>query len=213
MDLNLGSISLGWLLGMLSPVVVSRIQRKYTKKDLYLGIANELRSLKYRLVCTAHILCSEYGNYDKEFLQWCVANIEGSEQEERSKEILKMFQCRLHFEDGEFSALVDALKARAGIGQSLKKADLAFSEMHLNELSIFSIRFQSLLFDLKANLTYYNDEVEKAEKYHFMTFDSSLSSENQQIVKSQVLNKYKIITRMSMCAVDKITGILSCTTY
>jgi len=210
---DLKSVFLGWLLGMLSPIIVSRIQRRYTKSDLHVGITNELRSVRYRLACTAHLLCSQYGDYDKDFLRWCIANIEGSEQEEGSKEVLKMLQNQIDLEDVEFAALVDALRAKAGVGKSLKKADLAFSEMHLNDLSLFSIRFQSLLFDLKAKLAHYNDEVEKSEKYHLMTFDSSLSSENHQIVKSQVLTKYEIIAGMSMRAVDKITEILGCSRY
>lgn len=211
--MDLKSAFLGWLLGMLSPVIVSRIQRKYTKKDLYLGITNELRNVRYRLVCTAHLLCSQYGNYDKDFLRWCISNIEASEQEEGSKEVLKILQNQIGLENAEFASIVDALRAKAGVGKSLKKAELAFSEMHLNDLSLFSIRFQSLLFDLKAKLAHYNDEVEKAEKFHLMTFDSSMSSENHQIVKSQVLSKYEIITGLSMRAVDKITEILGCTTY
>ncbi|MFZ2947964.1 MAG: hypothetical protein WA003_00640 [Desulfuromonadaceae bacterium] len=116
-------------------------------------------------------------------------------------------------DDDVFISLVDALRAEAGVGKSLKKAELAFSEMHLNDLCLFSVPFQSLLFDLKANLAQYNDEVDKAEKYHLMTFDSSLSPDNHQIVKSQVLNKYEIIAKMSTRAVDKITAILGCTTY
>lgn len=211
--MDLKSALLGWLLGMLSPVIVSRIQRKYTKKDLYLGITNELRSVRYRLVCTAHLLCSEYGNYDKDFLRWCIANIEGSEQEEGSKEVIKMLKQHLDLHDTEFVVLVEALRAKAGVGKSLKKTDIAFSEMHLTELSLFRIKFQSLLFELKAILSHYNDEVEKAEKYHLMTFDDSLSSENHQIVKTQVIDKYEIISKISIRSVDKITEILGCTTF
>ena len=211
--MDLKSAFLGWLLGMLSPVIVSRIQRKYTKKDLHVGIINELRSIRYRLVCTAHLLCAQYGNYDKNFLQWCVANIEGTEQEEGSKEVLKMLQKQIQLQDAEFAPLVNALRAKTGVGKSLKKADLAFSEMHLNDLSLFSIKFQSMLFDLKAKLAHYNDEVEKSEKYHMMTFDSSLSPENHQIVKSEISSKYEIITGMTMRAVDKITEIIKCTAY
>jgi len=67
--MDIASIILGWLLGILSPVIVSRIHRKYAKTDLRKGLVSELDETRYRLVCTSYLLGQSYGKFDKEYLR------------------------------------------------------------------------------------------------------------------------------------------------
>lgn len=198
---------------MLSPVIVSRIQRKYSKHELHQGIINEIKYVQYTLVCTAHLLCTQYGKYDKEFIKWCIPLFESHKDEEGVNKVLKTLNTQLLMSDDQFSYLADALKAKAHQSKGLKKVNLAFSEMHLAEISAFSIEFQSLLFELRSKLSFINEEIETAHKYHFMTYDSSLTPENHKIVTMEINSKYVFIQEMIVRAVDTISEIINFKAY
>lgn len=200
--MDIGSIFLGWLLGMLSPVIVSRIKRKYSKSDLHKGILNELDNIQERMVMTASLLGADHGKYDKPFVSWCIDSLVSTKSEK--VEIIDNWKSQLNLSDDEFSALRTHMFKKDGKGKSLKQIELAFYDLHLSDISLFSIEFQGLLFELRSRVSFYNDEVKKAEKYFFMTFDSGITDKNHLIIKEDLMEKYEIIQGLCVRVADQI---------
>jgi len=151
--------------------------------------------------------------YDKDFVRWCLPIFKQHSEEEGVELVLKTLETQLAMPDDQFAYVASSLRAAPNVGKGLKKVNLAFSEMHLAELSLFSIKFQSQLFDLRSKLSMLNDEIDTAQKYHFMTFDSSLSPENHAIITIEVNNKYVFIQGMIVRALNTISMILNFEKY
>ena len=61
---------IGWLFGLLSPVIVDEIRRRRSSKKAKSAIFTELTEIRLKLAFTAYTLAKSFGNWDREFLEW-----------------------------------------------------------------------------------------------------------------------------------------------
>jgi hypothetical protein len=205
--LDIASIFLGWLLGMLSPVIVSRIYRYYKRNDLHVGISKEINHVKERLILTLDTVSHRTGSYDRELVKWLLDHYEKVEVKKNT--ILDLYRMQLAASDAELQAMIYHQASADGTGLSLQKFPLLFIGMHLTDISLFSSELQVEIFELKSRIEMLNSEIALSEKYFFMTFDSNVSSENQAIVKADLTNKYLHVEGMIKRAVEQIEKINS----
>ncbi|MEM6232092.1 hypothetical protein [Shewanella scandinavica] len=203
--MDIASIFLGWLLGMLSPVIVSRIYRYYKRNDLHSGISKEINHIKERLILTLDTISHTTGSYDRELIKWLLENYEKIKSAEPA--ILKLYRLQLESSDEVLQAMIHHQAKPEGTGLSLQKFSLLFVNMHLSDISLFSSVLQVEIFELKNRIEILNSEVALAEKYFFMTFDSNISTENQEIVKADLINKYIHIESMIKRAIEQIEKV------
>lgn len=196
------SIILGWLLGILSPVIVSRITRQYKRDDLYKGIMKEVDHIRERLLGNMHLLSHRTGSFDREIAKWLLEKY--GELKTVNSNILESYKKILAADDAEFDAYKYHFLKSQDTGLTLQKFQLTFVNIHLLEFSLFSSEFQTEVFELKTRLEFLNSEIALAEKYFFMTFDSGLSQENLEIVKTDLTNKYLHIETMIKRVVEQI---------
>ncbi|MCX9440122.1 hypothetical protein, partial [Vibrio cholerae] len=201
------SIILGWLLGILSPVIVSRVTRQYKRDDLHKGIMKEVDHIRERLLGNMHLLSHRTGSFDRELAKWLLEKY--SELDAVNPIILESYKTLLAADDTEFEAYKYQFLKSQNTGLTLQKFQLTFVNMHLLEFSLFSSEFQTEMFELKTRLEFLNSEIVLAEKYFFMTFDSGLSQENLDIVKADLTNKYLHIETMIKRVVEQIETICS----
>ena len=69
-------IILGWLFGLLSPTLVSKISEKYKRNSLHQAISAELEDCKHRMAITNFLLSQRYGEIDKHYLKWLRPHLE-----------------------------------------------------------------------------------------------------------------------------------------
>lgn len=205
--MDIAPIFLGWLLGMLSPVIVSRIYRFYKKSDLHSGISKEINHIKERLILTLDSISHKTGSYDRELIKWLLKNYEKTESPIPT--ILELYRVQLESDDETLQAMIYHQAKPHGIGLSLQKFSLLFVGMHLSEISLFSPDLQVEIFELKNRIEILNSEIALSEKYFFMTFDSTISAENQKLVKIDLVNKYLHVEGMIKRAVEQIEKINS----
>ncbi|WP_321370059.1 hypothetical protein [uncultured Desulfuromusa sp.] len=205
--MNLSSIFLGWFLGMLSPVIVNRIYRHYKKNDLHVGVSKEINHVKERLILTLDIISHQTGSYDRDLVKWLLAHYE--KVEIKNPTVLELYRMQLKASDDELQAMIFHQAKPDNTGLSLQKFPLLFISMHLTDISLFSTELQAEIFELKSRIEMLNSEITLSEKYFFMTFDSSVSSENLQIVKANLTNKYQQVESMIKRAVEQIEKINS----
>jgi len=200
-------VVLGWLLGMLSPIIVSRAKIKYKKNDLYSVLINELDEVQYRLVCTSYMLGARFGLFDRGFLGWCRNIYETYVGGEDKDKLIRAVDSMLNMSDEQMKEYIGIERRDLNKGFALKKTILTFSELNLTDIGVFSFRFQNILFELRARIINLNQEIERVEKLHFMTFDSSITVENHEIIKKDIQAKYSTIQDMMIMVVDKIDEI------
>jgi hypothetical protein len=203
------SIIIGWLLGILSPVIVFRINRLYKKKDLYKGIRRELHEARKRLLLVSYLLGRGFGRLDRKYLKWLMKLRKDYEGMTQHEGIFKVIELLLD----ESDEVIAAFKAKHSEDRSrsiaLKKEALGFMEMNLSELSVFNVDYQSLLFDVRAKINRFNQEVGHTHEMYLMTFDSSITIENHNTIKNDLIRRYAFIQTIVDDIIRKITEALN----
>lgn len=63
-------LALGWLLGMLGPVVTEAIKRRRENCQVKVALAAELRQVSYKLALASYLVNIHFGTVDRPYLQW-----------------------------------------------------------------------------------------------------------------------------------------------
>ena len=118
---GLGAICviLGWLLGLLSQPIVSRIERHYKREDFRKAIFSELKTLGTRLAATCYQIQSHLGMRDKEALRW-VKSVYEKHKTDCPKGVIEAIDKVLQASNEQFSAVADFTKAPKNIYLGLK---------------------------------------------------------------------------------------------
>jgi hypothetical protein len=203
--LDTGSLVLGWLLGILSPVIVSRITRRYKRKDLHVGIIKEINHINLRLIFALDLLSKRTGTYNQELAAWLLKQYESLDNNDPLK--IKVYRIQVTATPEEFEVMKSHLSTPKGTGITLQKVQLLFINMHLTDFSLFSSNFQSEIFELKSRVEILNSQIEIAEKYFFMTFDSNVTPANLPIIKHGLESKYLYLESAFKRTIEQIETI------
>lgn len=204
-SLDIGSIILGWLFGILSPVIVSRITRRYKRNDLHAGIIKEINHINLRLIFAYDLLSKRTGTYNQEQVAWLLKQYESLDQKDSFK--IKAYRIQISATPEEFEVLKNEFSSSKGTGLTLQKVQLLFINMHLIDFSLFSSNFQSEIFELKSRVEILNSQIKTAEKYFFMTFDSNITPANLPLIKNDLEAKYLYLETAFKRTIEQIETI------
>lgn len=200
---------IGWLFGLLSPSIVSRINRSYSRRELFDGIRAEIKECQFRIILVAYLLGSRFGKYDREFLEWCLPYLEKYEGTESKERTVKAIRSLLDLKDEEIRAVNETQRMEEGRGLNLKKFHLPFLDSKFSEISCFRIELQNIIYEITSKVQLINDEIESATRYFNMTFDTTMSDENQKIVRSELLRKYANLQDQLIILVRRMDNLLN----
>jgi len=198
------SLIIGWGLGLLSPFVVEKIKLRKKKRELLNGIITELRDVRIKLAGASFLLGKEAGKFDREFLAWCLPVFRDYEGPEPTKNILKSIEMLLTQNDEQIERFKKITKLPEGVGLSLKHYEIPFTQSKLGEISIFNIKIQNMILNIRSHIDLLNSEIDIAMKYHFMTYDSSISIENHKRLTIDIKKRFANIQGMAMQIADRI---------
>jgi hypothetical protein len=201
-------IAFGWLLGLVSPVIVESIKSKFRSREVIKAIRVELEDVQFRLAVTSFLLIQNYGNLNREFLLWIqriVDKYRGNEPSDNLKNLIARFVAT---DDSLLSHLAAQFKAKEGVGSNLKTYRVSFLEMHLADVANLSVPAQRRIHEFRNQLDILNQEIQRAIEYMRMTFNSSLSEENHQIVKVDLEKGYLNIQSRCKAICDRIDAVL-----
>jgi len=204
-------ILFGWLLGLLSPVIVDKINSEYSKKQFFKAACTELHDLQYRVAIVCFMLGQRYGKIDKEFLLWIQPIINDYKGNETNKTIKKLINSMLKIDDNEFNAMIEHMRAEPNMGLGLKTFSADLLESNITQISKLPLELQIKIHEFRNHLNTLNQEILVAKDVHKMTFDSSLTDANHEIISEELIGKYGFLQGMCKRVVDKIGVVLSTT--
>lgn len=206
--MNTPELLLGWLLGLLSPLIVDGIKGKYDKKELFLFVKSEFKSIQYRLVCNSYILGEKYGKFDRGFLEWCLSYF-NNYPEIVGQVTISALDKLLEMDDDEFAKNhFLQRKSEEHLGLSLKTIKTHFLDSKIHCISTFNINLQSIILSLKTEIELLNEETEWQIKQHFMTFDN-ISNLNLSLIKEDMKKRGVNLQNMSTSLVENIDNLLN----
>ena len=204
-------IFIGWLLGLLSPVIVDKINSEYSKKQFFKAACAELHDLQYRVAIVCFKLGQGYGKIDKEFLLWLQPIINDYKGNEINITLKKLINSMLKADDNEFNDIIEHMRAEPNMGLGLKTFSASFLESNITQISKLPLELQVKIHEFRNHLNTLNQEILVAKDVHIMTFDSSLTDENHEILSKELVGKYVFLQGMCKRVSDKIGVVLSTT--
>jgi len=195
---------LGWLLGLLSPVISSFISRSYQKSEIKTGIYNELNEVKLRMVMVVNVLSPCFTPLCREHLMWSQPHLEeydrlypGSNLAERNKKFLELNDDQIN------TIAAKEISEERERRHHIKAYSLPFLESHTGSLAIFDAEFQRRLIEIRTQISFLNEEISQSRFYFEKTFDN-ISLENYKIIDHNLSESYRNIAKLLRRLVDNI---------
>jgi hypothetical protein len=188
---NVLFLFLGWLLGLLSPIIVDANKRRRENREVRVALQTELKELKFRLACVVYFVEMRFGEVNRKFLEWLHPIVKDYSGLNPSDSILKSIESQLDLNDQQINALAEHSKAAPEGGLSLKKYAVPLLESKFALLSAFDTQFQNRLMEIRTHLSLLNEEVDQARYYFRLTFDSGVTTDNHARAVDNLINCYR----------------------
>jgi len=207
--MNYTSLIIGWILGILGTVLgkllIDSIKQLQKKEEIKKGLFTEFKGVRLRLAITTYQVCSILGTLNRDLLTWCFDILSEAEDTEATSEILPAMKELMKLDDEKIQAIISN-QGKAAL--SLKKFFLPFLDSNINNLSLFDVKFQNFVLEIRAKLNLLNEEIDLSRFFYEKTFDSSLSPKNHQIINKNLDQLYQNVANIARLTADKITNLI-----
>ncbi len=197
---------LGWLLGLISPIIVDVIKRRRERVEIRASLKTELTELRYRLACVVHFVEMRFGEANRDLLLWLKPIIESYEGLNQSDNILKLINSQLELSDEQILAVCKHGKAAAEGALNLKKYTIPLLESKYSLLSAYDTSFQNRMFEISTHMSMLNEDVDQARYYFQLTFNE-MSDDNHERVVNNLIDSYLSYSNRARIIVNHIGEI------
>lgn len=195
---------LGWLLGLLSPVIQERIRRTYRRSELLSAIRSELSTHQYRMALVAWMMRAKIVNMPDEFAAWIVKATKNYRGPEYSPNILTMVSMAAQQPRATREAALKLLSDPTK-GKSLKEYALPVFEAHRPELSSFPLRVQEAVLQVIVQTDLYNQHVRFLQGQFDKTF--SCPADQYEIIAGNLNKGYLELAEIAQRIADAIDHV------
>jgi len=212
----IGTLILGWILGILGTIINEKLKRKSTKEDIKSGIKTEINELQIHLisVCIMSVFITD--KFTKEFFLWVkpyFIKFFESAAFLIPKEIKDSMPKISEIDDDTLYALLIAAYGKnsttsAATSFTYQNVTTPYIDLKINDISLLSNILQKSLFTLKRDINFLNGDISQIRFYHSKTFDNPTQG-NLELLNANLNNLYARIYRRSRIMVKKIEEILS----
>jgi hypothetical protein len=198
-------IILGWLLGILSPILQEKMQQKRNTKKISAAIITELNDLEYRLMFLAFGLFTHIGKMNKDFLSWAASVKENYSgpfvNEETNNAIVRLSA----LSDDEITRLFPDRSQTKGLRMS--KMMIPFTQSKVDSLTHFPTDFQKQIFSILSQLSYLNDNIDFSMEDFDRMLDPDIDRENWCILRDNIIERWQAMGNRARQIADKIKQI------
>jgi hypothetical protein len=198
---------IGWLLGLLSPVVVDFFTRKRRQLEVKQGLRVELAELRFSLVNSTLSVASSAGALDQEYVAWLKAALEGQRgaREEDRKALLDTVGKLGGLDEQQLAAVARSLGPPPA-ASALTKHRLPYLAAHMDHVSSLPAATQRQLLEIQAQLGVINELLDDIRFVMTKSFDS-LPTSTRQAIDASLQSSYRAVLQSSRNAADLIGAL------
>ena len=200
-------ILLGWLLGMLSPIILDTIRKRQNISEFRAALKTEVHELRYRLACVTYMVQLKYGKVNKKLLTWIKPILDDYKGLNPVNDIRNSIEKQLAMTDEQLKEFAKLGKAAPEVGLSLKKFHLPLLDSRISFISSLDAALQNQLLEVKTHLNVLNEEVDQARFYYNLTFQSNITDKDHDRAVENLVNCYKQFGERAKIIVDLIREI------
>lgn len=198
---------LGWLLGLLGPVIVDAIRNRRDAERGREAILSELKQLALVLVFATYRARLAAGTLDRPFLEWLQDRLVADSAPE-ALSLLKVVRGALAFSDDQIVQGSTVLATAEDKATILQLYPAPLLDARVSALWTFDTSFQRLLLEVHRNIALLDAIVNLSREFYRLTF-SSMSSDNHQLVSGNLRQSYGNYAERSKIIVDQIVVLQS----
>lgn len=180
-------IFFGWILGVFSSIILENQKRKQAKEDYKESLFTELDLVYPRIVGTYYTIIKEIGQLNKENLEW-MHNIISKKNSKSLDTIDDTIIKILKYDDKKIKLLNKKLQDTRTL--SLKKFNLSFLQENISSFSLLDKEFRFDAINIRTNINYLNDSIDKVNFFYETSFIPGLSTNNYEIAHMNIKNYY-----------------------
>lgn len=203
---KLAFLTLGWLLGLLGPVIVDAIKRKRENTLGRAAILSELTELAGILSIAAYGARMRLGTADRRFLEWLKSILEQYATTPKLQEFVPRLRTQLSWTDDQLRAVARHTSADNGKGTVLQYYPIPLLDARVSALWSFDTSFQRQLLEIRRNFAILDDVVDRSRKYFDMTF-TKLEGNNHELVAGNLTQTYEVYAERAMIIVNLIKSL------
>ena len=174
-------VALGWLLGIISPVIVDAIRRRRENALGRTAILSELRELAYKLALAAYGVRMEHGTVDHAFLQWLKPLLEQYAGFYDAQAFVPRLRTLIAMNEQELAQMNKHTAQAGSKGLMLQRYPVPLLDSRVAALWSFDTEFQRQLLEIRTRLELLDDLVDRSRKYFDLTF-TKLEGNNYALV-------------------------------
>jgi hypothetical protein len=179
----------GWVLGVFGTLLVERLKRRQVKADFMKNVSAQFKEIVPRLAGNYLLLKINLGEMDRDALNW-IKNVRSQGYkflEDKTVEAINKF---LEMSDEQIRAVNQLTKQKPTKASFIKKFSLPLLTENISSISLLESNLQHSLLDIRTKISWLNEMVERHNFYFEKTFDSGISSENREIIDSNIRDGY-----------------------
>jgi hypothetical protein len=174
---KLAFASVGWLFGLLAPVIVDAIKRRRENALGQVAIYAELRDVGHKLALSSHLIHMHMGTVTRSHLEMMKIHFEGYVGYADTARISEAIRVQLAMTDEQLENNVKLNAAGSDRDLVLQKLPVPLLDSRVSALWSFETAIQRRLLEIRSRMGRLNDLVDRSQKFSDWTF-GKLDEEN-----------------------------------
>jgi hypothetical protein len=197
---------LGWLLGMLSPVIVAAIARRRENALGRAAILTELNELAATLAIAVYGARSSLGTVDRPFLEWLQTFLDSHPIPPTLQGFKSRLPVHLSWSDEDIAKGAQHMANAPGTSAMLQHYPVPLLDSRVSAIWTFNTEFQRRLLEIRRNVALLDDIVDRSRKYFDLTF-TKLEADNHDLVRDNIDQCCELYAARATTVVEQITEL------
>jgi hypothetical protein len=206
--MDLGSIIIGWILGLMSSYTVHWSERNLKISDFLNGCYAQMCELQPRLVSTYLSVRGNISPLSKDDVKWVSSFLSGNHDFRINGKMQSIVKLMVQVPEQEFSTATETIflsKTAVPTGKGLKKFNLSFLETNLSTIALLNSQIQVPIWKILDRINLLNQEIDNYLFYLRRTFEPQVMETNEAILQ----NNMKLSLQFICINIKDTTDVIS----
>ncbi|OZA35611.1 MAG: hypothetical protein B7X82_01025 [Hydrogenophilales bacterium 17-64-65] len=177
-------VFLGWLLGLLGPVIIDAIRRKRENDLGRLAIKTELANLRVKLAFASYTIEEHQGSMTRLKLKWVIKQLGLQPTDEQLASVTDTLKKLLEASDEELSQHFASRKGPPGKSLTLQRYNTPLLDARVSALWSFDTSSQRILLEIRSALDIAAEIIDRATHFTNLTFQKLENGNHQRAVEN-----------------------------